>query len=69
MCRVLAVLHGEERADQGSPEGGDDPETEIAEIVAEHQCEGGSDGEDKADDKPRPAQKAAARVVTHAGHA
>ena len=40
----------------GQPEGGDDPEPEIPEIVAEHQCEGGSDGEDESDDEPRPAQ-------------
>nr|WP_158688126.1 MULTISPECIES: hypothetical protein [Actinomycetes] len=67
--RVLAGPDSQEGADQGSPERRDDPEPEVPEVVAEHQCEGGADGEEQSDDKPRPARAAAVRVVTHASHA
>lgn len=67
--RVLAGPDSQEGADQGSPERRDDAEPEVPEVVAEHQCEGGADGEEQSDDKPRPARAAAMRVVTHASHA
>ncbi len=67
--RVLAGPDSQEGTDQGSPERRDDPEPEVPEVVAEHQREGGADGEEQSDDKPRPARAAAVRVVTHASHA